>query len=192
MDNHIKRKCIFYLSVAVAFFGAAFCVCFLATNEGLFYSICWGLLAAGYGLAAARIGFHLFLKDNSAEMWQVSIYLILAVTGWLIAILSNSWGMTSFGIAMLAAFVMMGLGTRFIRYAGDWVREALDKDLSFYIENARWKFLGDSIDAGEDTERALCSVNGNPLTVAEARKQGYVKEADEGTAYLQACLERSN
>ena len=190
MVNHVKIKVLFYLAVVVAFFAGIFSICFFATGEGWFYSVCWGLLASGYGFIVARVGFHLYLKDNSAEMWQVTIYWAFAVTGWLIAILSNSWTMTSIGIANLVGFLMMSLGTRFIKYAGDWIKAAVDKDLEFYVENSRWKFIGDDIDSGEDTDRALCSVNGNPLTIAEAKKQGYVKEAEEGIAYLQECLER--
>lgn len=188
MTKRVMYKYLFYFGVAALFFLAVFLICLFATGESTFYSTCWAVLAGGYGLVAARIGFHLALKDNSPEMWQVTIYLVLAVTGWLIAILANSYAITTLGIAMVVAFLMMGLGTRFIKNAGDWVRTAIGKDLSFYEENSRWKFIDDDIEKGDDTERALCSVNGNPLTIAEAKAQGYVKESEEGIAYLQSCL----
>ncbi len=192
MINHIKRKYLFYIGVGLSFFLAIFLICLLATSEGVFYSICWGMLAFGYSTVIARIGFHLFLKDNSPEMWQITIYQFLAVTGWLIAIISNTWAIASVGIAILVGFLMMSLGTRFIEYASDWVKVALDKDLAFYVENSRWKFLGDDIKAGEDTARPICSVNGNPLTVAEAKSQGYVKESEDGLAYLKAVLKKED
>lgn len=190
MTKHVKYKYLFYLGVALLFFAAVFLICIFTTSEGVFYSICWGILASGYSLVAARIGFHLSLNDNSPEMWQVTIYMFLAVTGWLIAILASSYALTSVGIAMVAGFLMMSLGTRFIKNAGDWIKEAVGNDISFYVENTRWKFIEDDVKKGEDTDRALCSVNGNPLTIAEAKAQGYVKESEEGMAYLQSCLEK--
>lgn len=188
MFNHTMQRYLFYLGISVICFLAVFCICFFCTSEGTFYSVCWGILAAGCGAVATRIGFHLIMKDNSPEMWQVSIYQLLAVIGWLIAVISDSWPMTSAGIAMIAAFLLMTAGTRFIRYRGDWVKTATERDLTVLEETCRWKFIGDKYSAGEDTERPLCAVNGNPLTVSEARLQGYVKEAEEGSAYLSSLI----
>ncbi len=189
MFNHALTRYLFYAGMALVFFLAIFVICFFCTSEGLFYSACWGILAAGYALVATRVGFHLIMKDTSAEMWQVAIYQSIAVTGWLVAVLANSWTLTSIGMAMIAGFTMMTLGTRFIRYKGDWLKAYVEKDISTLEETCRWKFINDDYNAGEDTERPLCAVNGSPLTVSEARAQGYVNEAEEGSEYLRKLVE---
>ena len=188
MFNHTRDRYLFYAGIALVCFLAVFSICFFCSSEGLFYSSCWGILAAGYAAAATRIGFHLIMKDNSPEMWQVSIYQIIAVTGWLIAVLAESWAITSCGIALIVGFLLMTAGTRFIRYKGDWMKSATAHDLTVLEETCRWKFIDDRYSAGEDTERPLCAVNGKPLTVSEARLQGYVKEAEEGSRYLSGLL----
>lgn len=188
MFNVSRDRYLFYLGVAVLAFSTVFCICFFTTTEGAFYSCCWGVLGAGLVSIIARIALHVLMKDNSAEMWQVSIYLLCSVIGWLISILANSWAVTSIGIAIVVGFLMMAIGSRFISDGNNWVIDAVDKDLASLEEICRWKFIKDDISAGEDFDRPLCNVNGNPMTVAEARAQGYVAEAKLGTEYLKLCI----
>lgn len=138
----------------------------LAFDEGLQYSIFWGMLGAGVGVTCARIVWHLALKDYAPEMWQISIYMLVACGGWLGGILSTTWGWTSVSLAVMAAAILMALGTRFCRIVAEArVASSLERTL-------RYRLVDDRLGGVENLDAPLIKVDGNALTVEEAVKAG--------------------
>lgn len=185
-----SKKWIFYAATFAVAFIATGLICFFALNQGVFYSVCWGLFAGMIAAICARIGFHLIFKDNSPEMWQVSIYLMMVAAGWLIAVLGTTWTVSSIGLAMCVGFILMALGTRLIKLKGNWIHEKVALSEDEACQSLRWKFINDNPSEGEDYSRALCAVNGTPLTIVEAETQGYVTEAISAREYLRNVIDK--
>lgn len=186
------KKILFYVSISVVACIATTIICGFATGEGWFYSVCWGILAAIVAGTVTRIAFHLVFKDNRPEMWQVSIYMFGIALGWMIAIIGTSWAVSSIGLAMCVGFVLMAFGTRLIKQKGDWIQYAAGLGREELEKSLRWKYLDDDPKLGEDYSRALCAVNGTPLTIAEAISQGYVSTAKEAKEYLDSVLKEDD
>ena len=178
-----------YLTVGTAMMLAVSLALGLTGVETPWYSVFWGLFATAAAVLVARTIYHIATGDNTAEMWAISIYGIVADLGWLVGILTNSYSVATIGIVILAAGAMMALGTRFIGKGGIKVQKA--EILSGLSKTLRYRFMGDAIDGKLDIDRPLIvtDMTGDKLTIAEAREAGLEKEADEAEKYIMSAID---
>lgn len=184
------RAWIYAASVAAAFLAVMLPLLFLS-EEGALYSVFWGLFASVLALIVARVAYHLATKDNSAEMWAVSIYGIVAALGWLIGILSTTLTMATIGIVILMAGAMMALCTRYIGHDGARLRES--EMIDALSATLRYRFMGDVVTGQIDIKRPLIVLDGktDPPTINEARAAGFTAEAEAAVAYVKEAIRTS-
>lgn len=177
----VTLKKLVYPIAAGASAVLTFGVFFIFAHAGVFYSLCWAIFAASMAVTIARAVLHIVKKDYSAEMFQVTIYMLLACAGWLGAILADTWGFTTVSLAIMLCAIMMAVGTRFIRG-----RALLLKLKSTLV----YKPMGDVIGGEPDTDRPLIlKEDGTAVTLAEAEKLGLDKdEIAEGISYLKEII----
>ena len=173
-------------------------------GENVLYALCWALLFGGFATVAARTILHAVKKDNSAEMYAISIYALMALGGWLGLILTGSWLWVSVFGALVVGSTLMALGTRYLDPVEDDVKkdekteeeveevkiETPDQKLAFLKETVRFKFDGDSLDGAPLLNYPICKVDGDALTVKEADEKGYGAIAADGLEYLKDILEK--
>ena len=187
----VPVKVWLYAAAFVALFVAVALPLKLTGTETIWYSLFWGVFAGVAGLIAVRTIYHAAKDDNSAEMWAVSIYALIADLGWLLGILSVTYVEAIIGIVIMMAFTMMALGTRYLGKDG-WKKRQMDaKDLLF--KTLRYRLMGDVIGGAIDTNRLLVDVTdgSDPMTINEAKAAGYKAEAMEAEEYIKEVLKNS-
>lgn len=179
-----------YAGAAAIAFLAVMLPVWLTGTEGVGYSICWGLLAGLGALVVTRTVYHCASGDNSAEMWAVSIYGIVADIGWLIGILSTTYVGAIVGVVIMLAAAMMALGSRYLGRDG-WRRKAMDLRAELNA-SLRYRLMGDVVGGAIDINRRLVQIEGeaDPLTVDEAYALGYEAEAKEAEGYVKSVILR--
>lgn len=179
-----------YAGAAIVAFLAVMLPVWLTDTEGIGYSICWGLLAGLGALVVTRTVYHCASGDNSAEMWAVSIYGIVADIGWLIGILSTTYVGAIVGVVILMAAAMMALGSRYLGRDG-WRRKASELRVELNA-SLRYRLMGDVVGGAIDVNRRLVKVEGepDPLTIDEAYSLGYEAEAKEAEEYVRTIILR--
>lgn len=179
-----QKKILIYGIPAVVVGIASAIIAALVFGETAFYSICWALAGAALAAVVARVAYHLIQKDNTPEMWQISIYGVVSVAGWVGGILSTTWLWATFALAVMCIGILMATGTRFCKaVARERLRKSLERTL-------RYKKVGDMLSGELDTKRPLTViVDSVALTVAEAEKAGYSTEAESGREYIALLLD---
>ena len=183
-------KASVYLSAAAVMFAITFSVCFWALKESGIYSVLFGFSGAALGAILARSVYHLLLCDNSAEMWQISIYGIMADIGWVIAVFTESWALASTGLAICFIALFMLLGSRWTTIWVDKLSNA--KRIKIYKDTLRYCFIDDVPDGTLDQQRPLCEIDGVPMTINEAIQAGKEEEARKAVSYLKGILEKES
>lgn len=182
-----QKKLLIYGGTALACCIIAALVSGLSFRTGTTYAIFYGLFGAGAGAVIARTVYHLFLKDYAPEMWQISIYMLLACGGWLGAVLALSWGWVSLWLSVMCIGVLMAVGTRFCKeVAKSRVSSSLEQTL-------RYKLSGDRLGGEVLTDSPLTVVKDNvALTVAEAEKAGFKDSAARGREYIKTLIKEED
>lgn len=183
MINLTKLKALLYGGLAFVSAIIAFLICFFGLQLGWLYSVSWGLFFGGIGAVLTRTIFQLYMKNNTPEMWQISIYSLGVCLGWLGCILCTSYTWMFIWVAVMVGMGIMLVGYRFIN---DFVSRRFEKAelADTLVETRRYMYIDDDYTKGDDTARPLCSVNGQALTVAEAEAQGYSAQAQAGREYI--------
>ena len=179
-----QKKLLIYGIPAVICCIAAALIAGLVFDQGVLYSIFWGIFASGIGATLARLGYHLYLKDYAPEMWQIEIYMLLACGGWLGGMLSASWGWTTFWLSLMCIGIIMALGTRFCRAVAEVkVKNSLEATL-------RYEYVDDKIGGSPNLDAPLTMIkDGTALTVEEALKAGEIEAAKKGREYIKRITE---
>ena len=177
--KEIKKKMLIYgISAAVAFLAAAL-LAGLVFDQGAQYSIFWGMLFAGLAMTIARIAYHLAIKDYAPEMWQISVYMLLACAGWFGGIMSLTWGWASLFLAVMVGAVLMAAGTRFCRAV------AVQKTTSSLERTLRYRYVDDRLGGTLNLDAPLLLMNGTAMTVEEAALAGAsARQLQEARAYI--------
>lgn len=178
MKKITKNKLITYACAAGG--GALLCglLSGLVFNYLPGYIVLWSVFGASLGICLARVFLHIYFKDNSAEMWQVTIYHFIASGAIVGIIYAETWGLVSLFAAILVGMGIMAVASRFIRYYGGTL-------LIYHIEREMRYFpIGDNPHEVEDENRPLIPYGEEKLTIAEAEARGFQKEADEAREYL--------
>lgn len=186
----LKMKALLYSIVGVITALIVLIVCVFGFALGAFYSASYALLFGVFFAALARTVFHLATDDNTAEMWQVSIYLFAACGAWLGCILCTSWGWLFGWMAIMVGMLFMAFGSRFIKTFVEEIKEILSP-LEQMKRNTRFKFINDDPEKGEDKTRPLCRVNGENLTCEEADARGFGAIAATGIEYLKGIVKKT-
>ena len=182
MKSYQKKLLIYGIPATLCCIIAAL-VSGLAFHTGALYAIFWGILFGGLGTTVARLGYHLYLKDYAPEMWQISIYMILACGGWLGGILSSSWGWTTLWLSVMCIGILMALGTRFCKAVAEArTKDSLEKTL-------RYRYVDDKLGGTLDLDAPLCKVDKEAMTVEEAEKAGAIAAAQAGREYIRKITE---
>lgn len=180
-----------YLAVGVAAMLDIALPLALTETESVWYSLFWGAFGTAAAVIITRCIYHCATGDNSAEMWAISIYGVVADLGWLVGILTESYSVATIGIVILAAGMMMALGTRFVGKDGAKVKRAEVETL--LAKTLRYRYMGDVIDGEVDIRRPLVIAEGvkDPMTVEEAYKSGYEKEAEDAMSYIRMAVDNT-
>lgn len=192
-----KMKALLYICVALVFFLASFALAFFGCRETLFYSVCWSFVGGGYAAILARTILHIVMKDYSAEMWQVSIYLIVAVSAWIGAILSLTWGWASFWMAIMIASLIFAVGNRFITKAMQIATASMETGSQVPIleklkATQRYEFVDDKLGSAPNLDKPLCLIDGRALTVNEAEAAGYGAIAADAIEYFKTLINQED
>lgn len=156
----------------------------LAAGETPLYAIFWGMLFCALGATVARVVYHLSLKDYAPEMWQITVYILLACAGWTGGILSTTWGWTTFSLSLMCVGILMAVGTRFCKSV------AVTKVKSSLEYTLRYQFMNDVLGGTPNLDAPLTLIlNGRALTVDEAEKAGKTEAAEKGRAYIKKITE---
>lgn len=179
-----QKKLIIYGSAALVCGIIAAVVAAVPFRTGAAYAIFYGGFGAAVGGVLARTAYHIILKDYAPEMWQISIYLLVASAGWLGAVLALSWGWVSLWLSVMCIGILMAVGTRFCKsVAKTRVSASLETTL-------RYRLSGDKLDGKALVDSPLTVVKDNvALTVAEAENQGFKDAAKKGRDYIKSLLE---
>ena len=180
----LRKKILIYLLSAIAGFLIAALVSVLAFDESLLYALFFGLFGAAVSGMLARVVYHLSLKDYAPEMWQITIYMLLACGGWLGGILSTSWGWTTLWLSVMCIGILMALGTRFCKAVAEIrTKNSLEKTL-------RYQYVDDKLGGAPNLDKPLTLiVDGQALTVEEALKAGKTEAAIKGRDYIKKITE---
>lgn len=166
----------------------------------------WALSAAIISSLIAHVVVNTLRKEMDPVKWQITIYGVGIAAGWITAILSSSWGLFSFGLALMAGCGMMMLGTFILMKKGNYSEDKADdddalEDVPAYDEESvtetanrlinelRYEYVDDVIGGALNSDKPLCLVDGNPLTVAEAIEKGLDDVAEKGMAYIEKIME---
>ena len=184
MKKAWQKKLLIYGITGVLCCIIAALVSGLALGETPLYAIFWGLLFGALGVTLSRLIYHLVLKDYAPEMWQITVYMLLACGGWLGGILSTTWGWTTLSLSVMCIGILMAVGTRFCRaVAVTKVKNSLEYTL-------RYQYMDDVLGGTPNLDKPLTTViNGTALTVAEAEKAGKTDAAEKGRRYIMKITE---
>ena len=194
MKNFLKaipKRTWIYTGAALAAFLAVMLPLSLTGTQGVLYSIFWGILGGIAALIITRTVYHCATGDNTAEMWAVSIYGLVADLGWLIGILSTTWAVAIIGIVVMIVGALMALCMRYGDRDGSKTKRS--ELMERMCSTLRYRFMGDTIDGMIDTKRPLVEVKGQTeaLTIKEAYAAGFTSEAKEAEAYLLSVIEKA-
>lgn len=166
----------------------------------------WAVAGAIISSLIAHVVVNAIKKELDPVKWQITIYGVGIAAGWITAILSASWGLFSFGIALIAGCGMMMLGTFILMKKSECPAEKSDEDCledvpaykeeesitetaNRLINELRYEYVDDVIGGPLNSDKPLCLVDGNPLTVAEAIEKGLDEVAEKGMAYIEKIME---
>ena len=172
-------------------------------------ALSWALSAAIISSLIAHVVVNTLKKEMDPVKWQITIYGAGIAAGWITAILSASWGLFSFGLALMAGCGMMMLGTFILMKkddqhtehkaenddaledvpAYDDEEESVTETANRLINELRYEYVDDIIGGALNSDKPLCLVDGNPLTVAEAIDKGLDDVAEKGMAYIEKIME---
>ena len=179
-----RKKLLIYGIAGLIGILAAALIAGLVFRTGAVYAILFGAFGGGVSVTLARVIYHLRLKDYAPEMWQITIYMVLACGGWLGAVLATTWGWVSFSLAVMSLGILMALGTRFCKA----VAEARTK--SSLEGTLRYRYVDDKLGGTPDLDHPLTLVKGGQaLTVEEAEKAGETEAARRGRDYIRMITE---
>lgn len=165
----------------------------------------WAVAGAIISSLIAHVVVNTLRKEMDPVKWQITVYGAGIAAGWITAILSASWGLFSFGLAMMAGCGMMMLGTFILMKKGSYSEDKADdddalEDVPAYDEESvtetanrlinelRYEYVDDVIGGALNSDKPLCLVDGNPLTVAEAIEKGLDDVAEKGMAYIEKIM----
>lgn len=171
-------------------------------------ALSWALLAAIISSLIAHVVVNTIKQEMNPVKWQITVYGVGIAAGWITAILSASWGLFSFGLALIAGCGMMMLGTFVLMKksehtedkakdddaledvpAYDDKEESVTEIANRLINELRYEYVDDVIGGALNSDKPLCLVDGNPLTVAEAIDKGLDDVAEKGMAYIEKIME---
>jgi len=178
-------KVLLYVGAAAIGAVTAVLVAVFAAHQSAVVSTLWGLFGAGLFASITRVVYHIAMDDSTPQMWQISVYHLLACFGWMFGILSGSEATDTIALAVVISMALMSVGTRFLSLP------STQKELLETLEkNLRWKFLDDNPAMGIDEGRplGLTDSDGIPMTVHEMESLGKAEEALTARAYIHACL----
>ena len=169
--------------IAVALFTAAF-------KMEIVYVISWTLAVVAIALVLTEILYKSIKKELTPVSWQIIIYGILAIAGWIGATLSSTWGWCSASMALFVGALTMMIGT-FIMKRG--VKEEIQeqdkkeeaKKPEDLLSTLRYKFIDDDMSKAFNLDEPICLVDGKALTVEEAEKAGAKDVALKGKQYIE-------
>ena len=165
----------------------------------------WAVAGAIISSLIAHVVVNTIKKEMDPVKWQITIYGVGIAAGWITAIISSSWGLFSFGIALIAGCGMMMLGTFILMKKSECPAEKADEDCledvpaykeeesitetaNRLINELRYEYVDDVIGGALNSDKPLCLVDGNPLTVAEAIEKGLDDVAEKGMAYIEKIM----
>lgn len=168
--------------------------------------ISWAVAGAIILSLIAHVVVNTINKEMDPVKWQITIYGVGIAAGWITAILSSSWGLFSFGLALMAGCGMMMLGTFVLMKKSEHTEDKAEdddalEDVPAYDEESvtetanrlinelRYEYVDDVIGGALNSDKPLCLVDGNPLTVAEAIEKGLDDVAEKGMAYIEKIME---
>lgn len=168
-------------------------------------ALSWALLAAIISSLIAHVVVNTIKQEMNPVKWQITVYGVGIAAGWITAILSASWGLFSFGLALIAGCGMMMLGTFVLMKKGDHTEDKAEdddalEDVPAYDEESvtetanrlinelRYEYVDNVIGGALNSDKPLCLVDGNPLTVAEAIDKGLDDVAEKGMAYIEKIM----
>lgn len=169
----------------------------------------WAVAGAIISSLIAHVVVNTLRKEMDPVKWQITVYGVGIAAGWITAILSASWGLFSFGLALIAGCGMMMIGTFILMKKGeqhtehkaedddaledvpayDDEEESVTETANRLINELRYEYVDDLIGGALNSDKPLCLVDGNPLTVAEAIERGLDDVADKGMAYIEKLME---
>lgn len=130
------------------------------------YVILWSAFGLVLGSCVGRTVLHIHYKDNSPEMWQITIYHFLVAVGIIGLIYTDSNTGVSLFLALIVGATLMAVGTRFIKYfGGTLILYKIENELRYYPTDNDPK-------KEEDKSRPIIAHNGEALTIAEAKEKG--------------------
>ena len=183
-----KYKVVYPVAGAVPFIVAA--AFFLFYGEaGLFYSVCFGVLAGATGLVIARMVMQCLIDgNNDPKTWQINIYAMVAVCGWIGAILAETWGWTSFFLCMVACGLLLCFGTRFLKDEdGNGIPDIFERKKvtpQYLYDHMLFELKEDRLGNAADQMRPICLIGGKAYTVSEALEAGHTEAAEHGIEYI--------
>lgn len=186
----IPKRAWIYAGTALAAMLAVTLPLALTGTQSVLYSIFWGILGGVAALIVTRTIYHCATGDNTAEMWAISIYGLVADLGWLIGILSTTWAVAIIGIVVMLVGVMMSLC---MRYGDKDGTKAKREEIYTKMKGTlRYRFMGDDISGMLDTKRWLVEIEEakEPMTINEAIANGHTEEAKAAEAYLNSVLDK--
>lgn len=186
----IPKRAWIYTGIAIAAMLAVTLPLALTGTQSVLYSIFWGILGGVAALIVTRTIYHCATGDNSAEMWAISIYGLVADLGWLIGILSTTWAVAIIGIVVMLVGVMMSLC---MRYGDkDGTKAKREEIYTKMKKTLRYRFMGDDISGMLDTKRWLVEIEEakEPMTIDEAISNGHTEEAKAAEVYLNGVLDK--
>ena len=179
-----QKKLLIYGLVAVAGLLVAALISGLGFHTGAVYAVLFGAFGAGISVTLARVIYHLSLKDYAPEMWQITVYMIIACGGWLGAVLATTWGWVSLWLSIMSLGILMALGTRFCRAV------AVVKTQNSLERTLRYQYADDKLGGAPNLDKPLTvKVDGQALTVEECLKAGKTEEAKKGRDYIKKIME---
>ena len=165
----------------------------------------WAAAGAIISSLIAHVVVNTLKKEMDPVKWQITVYGVGIAAGWITAILSASWGLFSFGLALMAGCGMMMLGTFILMKKDERSADRADEDrledvpaykeesvtetANRLINELRYEYVDDVIGGPLNSDKPLCLVDGNPLTVAEAIERGLDDVAEKGMAYIEKLME---
>lgn len=166
----------------------------------------WAVAGAIISSLIAHVVVNAIKKELDPVKWQITIYGVGIAAGWITAIISSSWGLFSFGIALIAGCGMMMLGTFILMKKSECLEDKADEDCledvpaykeeesitetaNRLINELRYEYVDNVIGGALNSDKPLCLVDGNPLTVAEAIERGLDDVAEKGMAYIEKLME---
>lgn len=188
MEIKQKKRLIIYGIAAGVCLIASWFMAYYWGMWTVLYSSLWSVFAMGVGIIGARITCHALMDDLTPEFWQITIYIAVAVVGWLGWILSSSWYMASISLAFVTGGLVLSVGHRWLKdkNLGLVTKEAIDDDL---YSTLRYRWVNNEFRGVLDLNIPLILDGREAITIKEAEERGMRVEANEAKAYIKKCKE---